>query len=207
MTKGLLLVISGPSGAGKGTVCRELRRRIPSLKYSVSATTRPPRPGEQQGVDYFFVDDQEFVRLREEGQLLEWARVHSHYYGTPLAPVLEALAAGQDILLEIDVQGALQVKHRLPEAVTVFLLPPSYEELRRRLVGRGTENEEQIRHRLEVARAEVRQVARYDYVVINDQVALATNRIEAIIIAEKCRPARLADELWLEGNSGEQADH
>ncbi|MCR4419975.1 MAG: guanylate kinase [Clostridia bacterium] len=207
MGRGLLLVVSGPSGAGKGTVCRELRRRVPSLKYSISATTRPPRPGEQQGVDYYFVSEEEFLRFRAENRLLEWARIHDHYYGTPRQPVVEALTRGEDILLEIDVQGAKQVKEGLPEAVTVFLLPPSYQELCRRLRTRGTEDAEQIGRRLQVARGEMEEAVHYDYLVVNDYVNLAADRIEAIILAEKCRPRRAMPDWLLEGKGNEQTDH
>jgi len=207
MGRGLLLVVSGPSGAGKGTVCRELRRRVPSLKYSISATTRPPRPGEQQGVDYYFVSEEEFLRLRAENRLLEWARIHDHYYGTPRQPVVEALTRGEDILLEIDVQGAKQVKEGLPEAVTVFLLPPSYQELCRRLRTRGTEDAEQIGRRLQVARGEMEEAVHYDYLVVNGYVNLAADRIEAIILAEKCRPRRAMPDWLLEGKGNEQTDH
>ncbi|MBC7335263.1 MAG: guanylate kinase, partial [Clostridia bacterium] len=192
MAAGLLLVVSGPSGAGKGTVCRELLRRLPGLWYSVSATTRPPRPGERDGVDYYFISEEEFRRLREADALLEWAQVYGDYYGTPRAPVVERLAQGQDVLLEIDVQGARQVKARLPEAVTVFLLPPSYGELARRLAGRGTEDAAQMRRRLELASFEIERAKEYDYLVVNEEIAQATAKIEAIITAEKCRPQRAA---------------
>lgn len=199
MAAGLLLVVSGPSGAGKGTVCRELLRRLPGLWYSVSATTRPPRPGERDGVDYYFISEEEFRRLREADALLEWAQVYGDYYGTPRAPVVERLAQGQDVLLEIDVQGARQVKARLPEAVTVFLLPPSYGELARRLAGRGTEDAAQMRRRLELASFEIERAKEYDYLVVNEEIAQATAKIEAIITAEKCRPQRAAPYLLQEG--------
>ncbi|MBC7346641.1 MAG: guanylate kinase [Clostridia bacterium] len=199
MAAGLLLVVSGPSGAGKGTVCRELLRRLPGLWYSVSATTRPPRPGERPGVDYYFISEEEFRRLREADALLEWAQVYGDYYGTPRAPVVERLAQGQDVLLEIDVQGARQVKARLPEAVTVFLLPPSYGELARRLAGRGTEDAAQMRRRLELASFEIERAKEYDYLVVNEEIAQATAKIEAIITAEKCRPQRAAPYLLQEG--------
>lgn len=199
MAAGLLLVVSGPSGAGKGTVCRELLRRLPRLWYSVSATTRPPRPGERDGVDYYFISEEEFRRLREADALLEWAQVYGDYYGTPRAPVVERLAQGQDVLLEIDVQGARQVKARLPEAVTVFLLPPSYGELARRLAGRGTEDAAQMRRRLELASFEIERAKEYDYLVVNEEIAQATAKIEAIITAEKCRPQRAAPYLLQEG--------
>lgn len=207
MSRGLLLVISGPSGAGKGTVCRELLKRLPGLRYSISATTRPPRPGEQDGVDYYFVSQEEFRRLQEAGELLEWACVYGNCYGTPRRPVEEALRRGDDILLEIDVQGARQVKEKFPEAVTVFLLPPSYQELTRRLLGRGTDDAEQVSRRLDLAPQEVGQARHYDYIVVNEEVSLAVAKIEAIIVAEKCRPLRAAPNLLQEGDGGEQAEH
>lgn len=205
MGRGLLLVVSGPSGAGKGTVCRELLKKLPGLRYSISATTRPPRPGEQDGVDYYFVSLEEFERLRQAGELLEWACVYGNWYGTPWRPVVEALGRGEDILLEIDVQGARQVKEKFPEAVTVFLLPPSYQELARRLVGRGTDDADQVSRRLALARQEIAEARHYDYVIVNEEVSLAVAKLEAILVAEKCRPLRAAPNLLLEGDSGEQA--
>ncbi|MBC7104802.1 MAG: guanylate kinase [Firmicutes bacterium] len=184
---GLLLVVSGPSGAGKGTVCRLLRAREPQLWYSISATTRPPRRGEVAGRDYLFVSKEEFEDLIARGAFLEWARVYGHYYGTPRAPVEAALQEGKDVLLEIDTQGALQVKNKYPAAILVFLLPPSLSELQARITRRGTDTEEAIRARLEAASAELAYIYAYDYAVTNDDVEEAVRKIQAIMVAEKCR--------------------
>lgn len=189
--KGLLIVLSGPSGVGKGTVCAALRKACPNLVYSVSATTRPPRPGEKEGVNYFFKTREEFERMIERGELLEWAEYVGNYYGTPRRFVEEMLEAGKDVLLEIEVQGAMQVKRQYPEGVFIFLVPPSMEELRRRILGRGTEGDAVITERLEAARAELAMMAEYDYVVVNDTVENACERIRAIVTAEHCRRDRL----------------
>lgn len=164
-------VISGPTAVGKGTVVAALRRRCPEVWVSVSATTRPPRPGEVDGVAYVFVSDEEFDALAERGELLEWAQVHGHdRYGTPRRPVETALAHGRPVILEIDVQGAAQVKQTLPSARFVFLKPPSWEELQRRLVGRGTEDAAQQARRLQTARDELAEAAWFDDVIVNDRV-------------------------------------
>lgn len=184
---GLLLVVSGPSGAGKGTVCNLLRAREPQIWYSISATTRPPRRGEVAGRDYLFVSVEEFEDLIARGAFLEWARVYGHYYGTPRAPVEAALQEGKDVLLEIDTQGALQVKNKYPAAILVFLLPPSLSELQARITRRGTDTEEAIRARLEAASAELAHIYAYDYAVMNDDVEEAVRKIQAIMVAEKCR--------------------
>jgi len=184
---GLLLVVSGPSGAGKGTVCNLLRAREPQIWYSISATTRPPRRGEVAGRDYLFVSVAEFEDLIARGAFLEWARVYGHYYGTPRAPVEAALQEGKDVLLEIDTQGALQVKNKYPAAILVFLLPPSLSELQARITRRGTDTEEAIRARLEAASAELAHIYAYDYAVMNDDVEEAVRKIQAIMVAEKCR--------------------
>ncbi len=184
---GLLLVVSGPSGAGKGTVCNLLRAREPQIWYSISATTRPPRRGEVAGRDYLFVSAEEFEDLIARGAFLEWARVYGHYYGTPRAPVEAALQEGKDVLLEIDTQGALQVKNKYPAAILVFLLPPSLSELQARITRRGTDTEEAIRARLEAASAELAHIYAYDYAVMNDDVEEAVRKIQAIMVAEKCR--------------------
>ncbi|MGI6553266.1 MAG: guanylate kinase [Clostridia bacterium] len=187
---GLLLVLSGPSGAGKGTLCRALMKEMPQLSYSISATTRPPRPGETHGKDYYFVSRQSFQEMLAAGEFLEWAEVYNNYYGTPKKAVLEALSAGKDLILEIDIQGALQVKSIYPQAVFIFILPPSFQELEKRIIHRGKDSEEAIRHRLSCVEDELHYIREYDYVVVNDQIPLALEKLKAIIIAEKCRPHR-----------------
>lgn len=187
MTKGLLIVLSGPSGVGKGTVCSALRPRMPELIYSVSATTRNPRAGEVDGVNYFFKTKEEFTRMIAEDQLLEHAEYVGNCYGTPRDFVEQTLAGGRDVILEIEVQGALQVKEKFPEGIFVFLLPPSMDELKDRIRGRGTENSDVIDHRMSVAEDEISLMRHYDYAVVNDEIDLACRRIESIIIAEHCK--------------------
>jgi len=175
-----LTVLAGPTAVGKGTVSNDLRQRYPEVWLSVSATTRPPRPGEVDGVHYHFVDDAAFDRMIAEGELLEWAVVHGrHRYGTPKAPVLDRLASGRPALLEIDLAGARQVRAVMPEAHFVFLAPPSIEELKRRLVGRGTEDEEERRRRLATAEVEMAAAAEFDRVIVNDDVHRATDELVA----------------------------
>lgn len=191
--RGLLIVLSGPSGVGKGTVCRVLREETDNnLQYSVSATTRKPREGEVEGVHYFFKTREQFEDMIEHDQLLEHAEFVGNYYGTPVEWVRETLESGKDVILEIEVQGAFQVKERFPEAVFLFLAPPSLQELRNRLVGRGTESEEVIKQRLLVAREEIELMDAYDYVVTNDEVDKAIDRIKAIVTAEHCKRERVA---------------
>lgn len=194
--QGLLLVISGPSGAGKGTICRALREKMPEVEYSISATTRPPRPGEKDGESYFFLDREKFLKMLKEGAFLEWAEVYGELYGTPRKPVEEALARGQDIILEIDTQGAAQVKRCYPDGVFIFVVPPSFSELERRIKGRGTESPAAISDRLAWVKKEMDQLDLYDYVVVNDRVEEAVAKIQAIIVAEKCRTKRLKNIGW-----------
>ncbi|HKZ75329.1 MAG TPA: guanylate kinase, partial [Actinomycetota bacterium] len=176
--RGTLFVVSGPSGVGKGTVVRRLLERRPDLTLSVSATTRPRRPSEQDGVHYSFLSEQEFDHLVGGDALLEWAEVFGSRYGTPAVPVERALAEGGDVILEIDVQGAGLVKERVPEAVLIFLVPPSMEELERRLRDRGTEDEERLATRLATAGWEMEQRPWFDHVVVNDDVNEATAQVE-----------------------------
>ncbi|NLY39870.1 MAG: guanylate kinase [Firmicutes bacterium] len=190
MAEGLLLILSGPSGVGKGTVCRALLAQLPRLKLSVSVTTRRPRPGEEEGREYHFISPSRFQELIEAEAFLEWAMVHGQYYGTLKSKVRSALAGGFDLLLEIDVQGAAQVKRQWDDAVTIFMAPPSMEALKERIAGRGTESEAEIRRRLEVARREMAAYHAYDYLVINDRVETAAAAIAAIVTAEKCKVSR-----------------
>jgi guanylate kinase len=188
--RGALFVIAGPSGVGKGTVVSEVRRRLHDPPVvSVSATTRPPRPDEIDGVDYYFVDDEGFDRMEREGELLEWAEVfRGHRYGTPAGPVELHRSAGRDVLLEIDVEGARQVRERAPDAVLILLEPPSRAELERRLRSRGTESEADIAERLATAERELAQRDRFDHVVVNDDVEAASSQVAAIIEASRTRP-------------------
>ena len=177
-----LTVVSGPTAVGKGTVVAELRRQHPEVFVSVSATTRPPRPGEVEGVHYLFVTEAEFDRLVAENELLEWAVVHGrHRYGTPKAPVLAAIEAGREAVLEIDLQGARQVRQHWPDAYLVFLAPPSWEELVRRLVGRGTETEEERTRRLDTATRELAAEAEFDTTVVNRDIAQAVADLVALL--------------------------
>ncbi|AOZ94575.1 guanylate kinase [Paenibacillus crassostreae] len=187
MSKGLLIVLSGPSGVGKGTVCNALRGKMDNLVYSVSATTRNPRVGEEDGVNYFFKSRDQFTDMIEHDQLLEYAEYVGNYYGTPRDFVEQTLLSGKDIILEIEVQGALKVKEKFPEGIFIFLLPPSLDELEGRIRGRGTESQATIEHRLSVAVDEIGLMEHYDYAVVNDQIDQACKRIESIVIAEHCK--------------------
>lgn len=194
---GLLLVLSGPSGAGKGTICKELRRVCPKMKYSVSATTRPTREGEVDGESYFFVNSKKFVSMINNDEMLEYAEVYGNYYGTPKKYVDELLLQGHDVILEIDPQGAFQVRKKIARAVFVFILPPSLEELADRIYQRGTDAEEVIRERLNMATSELECAPRYDYFVVNDDVTTATQKIVTILEAEKLKAERNLDVLKL----------
>ncbi|MEK0313183.1 guanylate kinase [Cohnella sp. 56] len=198
MNRGLLIVLSGPSGVGKGTVCAALRRKLPELTYSVSATTRAPRAGEIDGVNYFFRTREQFNDMIERDALLEYAEYVGNYYGTPRDFVEKTLSEGKDIILEIEVQGAVKVREKFPEGILVFLLPPSLRELKDRLIGRGTESQATIDHRLSVAVQEMNLLEHYDYAVVNDEIDTACRRIESIMIAEHCKRERFLHELFVE---------
>lgn len=190
--KGLLIVLSGPSGVGKGTVRKEIFSQPDvNFEYSISMTTRAPRTGEVDGVDYFFKSREEFEQLIAEGRLLEYAEFVGNYYGTPVDYVRETLDDGRDIFLEIEVQGARQVREKFPEGLFIFLAPPSLSELHSRILTRGTESDEVIKGRMEKARKEIEMMNLYDYVVENDEVEKACSRIQAIIVAEHCRRERV----------------
>ncbi len=186
----VLVILSGPSGAGKSTVISRFLKLRPDTFFSVSLTTRDARPGETDGVDYHFRTREEFLNMVKADELLEHAEYVGGCYGTPAAPVLESLAAGRDVILDIEVQGAAQVKEKRPDAVTIFLCPPSLEELERRLRRRGTDPEEKIQDRLIAARREYSQIHKYDYIVINDDADTAVRELDGIITAEKCRSGK-----------------
>ena len=197
MRKGLLVVVSGPSGAGKGTICQALLEKT-TLAYSVSATTRKPRAGEVDGESYYFLSVEAFEKMIEKDELLEWAKVYDNYYGTPLKKVEEKLTAGEDILLEIDTQGAMKVREKFPEGVYIFILPPSLTELERRIRGRDTETEEVLQKRLAAAIDEIEAGKCYKYVVTNDEVDGAVESVCAILAAERrlvARNGELFDEI------------
>lgn len=195
MNKGLLIVISGPSGAGKGTLCKKLLQRNSELCLSVSATTREPRAGEVDGVNYFFTSKDKFEEMINNNEFLEWAKVYDNYYGTPKKYVEDMLNQGKDVILEIDIQGALKVKESCSEGVFIFILPPTMEELKNRIKKRGSETEESLVKRFTAAYKEINYVSKYNYVVINDVLEEGVKKLESIIIAEKCRVDRYKDRI------------
>ncbi|MED9852865.1 MAG: guanylate kinase [Succiniclasticum sp.] len=188
--QGLLLVVSGPSGAGKGTICNLLREKLPELAYSVSVTSRQPRPGEVDGQDYFFKTVPQVKDMIFRGELLEYAQVYGNYYGTPKPYVQKLLDEGKDVLLEIDIQGALQIKKVFPGGVFVFVVPPSLEELSARIYKRGTDREDVIRQRLAAATHELVYANEYDYIIVNDVAEKAADRVLTLLEAERYRAAR-----------------
>jgi len=187
---GMLFILSGPSGVGKDTVLQRAMPHLGAIRTSISVTTRAPRVGETDGIDYFFISPEEFARQLEGGGFLEHAAVHGFFYGTPRSWVNDQLQAGTDVVLEIDVQGALQVKSLFPKAILIFLAPPSWDELSRRLRGRNTEDEVSIRRRLQHARQELARVHQYEYLIFNDCLEDAVERLSAVVRAERCRPWR-----------------
>lgn len=188
---GILLVLSGPSGVGKNTVLNALMMQNPLVRYSISATTRPPRPGEVDGRNYFFLSEEEFDRRAAAREFLEWAEFCGHRYGTPRSYVEKTLAAGHHVVLDIDVQGARRVREAMPEAVLAFLLPPSWEVLEARIRTRGSDPEDAICQRLATAREEIAALPAYDYVIWNREVEVAVEQLDAILTAEMCRTGRL----------------
>ncbi|MBQ8753170.1 MAG: guanylate kinase [Clostridia bacterium] len=192
---GLLIVLSGPSGSGKGTILKQLLARRPQTVVSISATTRAPRPGEEDGVQYFFRTREEFEGMIARGELLEYAEYNGNYYGTPAPAIDRWLEEGKDVVLEIEVQGAEKVIQKRQDLVSIFIGIPSLEELEHRLRGRGTEAEEAIRGRMAAATGELHCAGRYQYLVMNDEVELAVQRIEAILTAEKLRFTRMENEF------------
>ncbi len=195
MRKGILMVISGPAGAGKGTLAGMLLERDGRFSFSVSATTRKPRPGEIEGIHYSFLTEEAFAEMEQNGDFLETATVHGHRYGTPLKPVMNMLEQGLDLLLDVDSQGAKAVMSKLADCVTVFILPPSFEELERRLRSRNTENEEEICRRLFNARNELKQLSRYRYAIINDDLDTAYQQLSAIVVAERLNTVRYFPDI------------
>jgi guanylate kinase len=194
-SKGLFIVVSGPSGSGKNSILRMVLPKMTDLRYSVSVTTRPPRPGEVSGDDYIFVSDEEFDSLIQSDKLLEWAAFCGYRYGTPYSFVRQCLDNGESVITDIDIQGARQIKKKMPEGVFVFIMPPSLEELRRRLTTRGTEDKEVVEQRLSTALREMEAVVEYDYWIINDRLEKAAFQLEAIIMAEKQKVLRLGSSL------------
>ena len=184
--RGLLVVFSGPSGSGKGTVLKEALKKSDNLELSVSVTTRSPREGEVDGVDYIFYSQEKFKELISENGFLEWACFCENYYGTPRARIEALLSEGRDVVLEIEVQGAMKIREKCPDAVLIFNLPPSMEELKNRLVGRGTDSSEVIKKRLETAVWEISQAEKYDYIIVNDEVEKAADTLISTIEGEKC---------------------
>jgi len=197
MRNGLLIVISGPAGTGKGTVVGRLLEKNPNIKLSISKTTRKPRPGEKEGVNYFFVSREQFEEEIKNERFLEYAEYNNNYYGTPKDFVFETLEKGFDVILEIETKGALQIKKVFSDAVLIFLLPPSIEELYKRLLKRGTESEDEIKARLEIAKNEIKLVPEYDYCVINDNVDDAAEKIQKIIEVEKLKSRRFDIQSFL----------
>lgn len=200
--RGNLFVVSGPSGAGKGSIIKQLITQRRDIWVSVSATSRSPRAGETEGISYFYKTKDEFRRLIAEQAFLEWAEVFDNYYGTLKQPVLEALERGTNVILEIDIQGALQIKPMYQEAIFIFILPPSLEELEQRIIHRGSETEQTLRLRLRTALEEITYIEKYDYFIINDQLSEATRKLDAIITAENSKVAQDVIELLEPADKG-----
>lgn len=205
MSDFLLLIVSSPSGAGKTTLCNRLRAEFPQLRFSVSHTTRKPRPNEVDGREYHFTDKESFARMVEQDQFAEWAHVHGNMYGTSLSEIEIARKTANGVLFDVDYQGARQIKARMPEAIGVFILPPSLAELERRLRGRGTEDEPTTLRRLQAAKGEIEHYGFFEYVIVNDDIQRAYDSLRAIVFAERCkrdRHAILCEQLLVEGKVG-----
>lgn len=200
--KGNLIVISGPSGAGKGTIVEGLKKINKNIWVSISCTSRAPRKGDAEGETYFFLTRSEFEEKIKEGDFLEYAEYSGNYYGTPKSKILDKINSGIDVILEIEIQGALKVKELVPDAIFIFILPPSMTELRKRLVNRGTEDKEKLLKRFERAYKEINEVTKYNYVVINDEVDAAVDKVNSILKSERCRVDRIED-IYL-GNKEEE---
>jgi len=193
--EGLLLVVSAPSGAGKTSICREIMKQFPQMVYSVSYTTRPPRPGEVDGKDYRFISEGEFRRRISEGDFIEWNEVYGQLYGTSADDLKKLLGAGTDIFLDLDTKGAANIKKVFPEAVYIFISPPSLEELARRLSKRGSENRKDLKTRLGRSLAELKDAFWYDYVIFNEKLPAAVLYFRSVYLAEKCRRGRMENKL------------
>jgi guanylate kinase len=189
-SRGILFVVSSPSGGGKGTLIQRVLNKVPNLSYSVSFTTRPPRNGEVDGREYFFVSSEKFKEMAEAGAFLEWAMVHNKFYGTARNQVVRELSAGRDIILEVDVQGASSVRALMPDSVSIFIMPPSFEVLRQRLTARGTDSPEELHLRLSNAPTELKHYEAFQYVIINDDADSAAEQMTAIVYAERARLSR-----------------
>jgi len=200
--KGIFIVVSAPSGAGKTTICRKVLKAFPEIAYSISYTTRPLRSGEKNGRDYYFVSEEEFRKKIEAGDFAEWTEKFGFFYGTSVQAMREVLDQGKNMLLDVDTEGARNLKRCFPEGVFVFILPPSLEELRKRLAGRGSENENDMSVRLEKARDEIREVFWYDYIVINDQVGNAVDELKSIYLAEQNKRERVLPKIQNKFNLG-----
>lgn len=197
--RGLLYIVSAPSGTGKTTLCKQIIATVPNVWHSVSYTTRQPRPGEEHGRDYFFTDDATFQGMIERQEFIEWARVYDHYYGTPRKPIVDRLDQGIDVLLEIDTQGAAQIRKKFEDTISIYILPPSLGTLRTRLMNRGGDSPEEIARRLQKAREEVWSYRDYSYIVRNDDIKQSLKELESIFWAERIKAKRV-DIAWLEAN-------
>lgn len=202
--KGLLIVISGPSGSGKGSIIKDLLQKNKNIWLSISCTSRQPRGNEQDQVEYYFLTKEQFEDKIQNNEMLEYAQYGDNYYGTPKEYIKSHLDQGEDVILEIEIQGALKVKELLPETLFIFILPPSMQELRKRLEGRNTESKEKIEKRFKTAYNEINEVSKYNYVVVNDDIEIASNKINSIITAERCRVDRI-EEVYL--NTPEEKVH